>query len=273
MSKISTLIITYNNEDKIEKCLESIKWTDEIIIVDGESQDKTTTLARNYTDKIYYRKWDGSFSRQRNYGLQYCTGDWVFQIDPDERVTSKLQKEILKTLKNPHKKYYWIPVLTFFLGHPLKHGLWYPAHHLRLFKNNGAHWVRDVHEQVADKKNQLVTRNHRDSDFLQNHYLHYSFDTVNHYFQKFLRYTDIDAQEMAKKNKDRFGREIKSDLKKPWSLFWFFTYRPFRFFISRLLRHQGYKDGIYGFVYALFGAFHESVVRIKYWQHKVRSQK
>lgn len=266
MPRISTLIITYNNADKVKECLESVKWTDEIVIVDSESEDATGKIAQKYTKKIYIRKWERSYAKQRNFGLQYCRGDWIFQIDPDERVTEELKKEILKTLKNPLKNYYWIPFLTFFLGKPLYHGLWYPAHHLRLFRHNGSHWVRDVHEQVADQEGKIVKCKDPRSGFLKNHYLHYSFDTVNQYFKKFTRYTEMDAREMVKTGKDRYGRDLQANLKNPWSLFWFLTYRPLRFFISRFFRHQGYKDGIYGFVYALFGMFYEIVIRIKYWQ-------
>jgi len=268
MPKISTLIITYNNADKLDACLASVQWTDEIIIVDAESQDATLDIARKYTEKIYTRAWDNSYARQRNFGLTYCAGDWILQIDPDERMTEKLVKEIQATLKNPKKNYYWIPFLTYFLGHPLRHGLCYPSHHLRLFKNNGARWTRDVHEQVADRQGRIVTRKDRDSGFLINHFLHYSFDTVNHYFEKFVRYTEIDGEEMVKIGKDRFGREMKTNLHSPWSLAWFFTYRPLRFFLSRFFRRQGYRDGIYGFVYAIFGMVYEMVVRIKYWQKK-----
>ncbi len=266
MSKISTLIITYNNADKLENCLKSIKWTDQIVIVDGKSKDNTLGIAREYTDKIYIHKWNHSYSKQRNFGLKHCRGKWILQIDPDERMPKKLQEEITKVLKNPKKNYYWIPFLTYFLRHPLRHGLCYPNHHLRLFKNNGSHWVRNVHEQVADKEGRVIKRSDRDSRLLKNHFIHYSFDSINHYFRKFIRYTEIDAHEMIRKQEDRFGRPVKINFDNPWSLFWFFTYRPARFFISRFFRRQGYKDGIHGFVYALFSAFYESVTRIKYWQ-------
>ncbi len=266
MPKISTLIITHNNADKLQECLKSVQWTDEIIIVDAESNDDTQKIASEYTPKIYTRKWDNSYAHQRNFGLQYCTGDWILQIDPDEKLTPALKTEILETLEKTTKNLYWIPFLTYFLGHPLYHGTWYPCPHLRLFKNNGNHWVRDVHEQIADQKGRIVERGDCDSGFLKNHYLHYSFDTVNHYFEKFIRYTEIDAKEMVRNREDRYGRKIKVNLNNPWSLAWFFTYRPIRWFISRYLRHKGYKDGIHGFVYALFGAFYESITRIKYWQ-------
>jgi len=268
MPKISTLIITYNNADKLEKCLSSVKWTDEIIIVDAKSQDATLDIARKYTNKIYTRAWDYSYAKQRNFGLKYCRGEWILQIDPDERITAKLKAEIQKTLKNPQKKYYWISFLTYFLGKPLRYGNCYPCPHLRLFKNNGNHWVRDVHEQVADKNGKIITQHDQTSGFLKNYFLHYSFDTVNHYFQKFIRYTEIDAKEMLKTRKDRFGRKVKVNLQNPWSLFWFFIYRPTRFFLSRFIRHKGYKDGIYGFIYALFSMFYEIVTRVKYWQIK-----
>lgn len=266
MPKISTLIITFNNADKLKDCLRSVQWTDEIVIVDGGSADQTKKIAQDFQARVFERAWDHSFAQQRNFGLKHCTGEWILQIDADERITPKLKKEIIKVLEKPQKKYYWIPFLTYFLGHPLRHGLCYPNHHLRLFQNNGTHWIRAVHEQIADPKGKVIKRSDRDCGSLKNHFLHYSFDSINHYFQKFIRYTEIDAQEMGKTKKDRFGRPLEINFKNPWSLFWFFIYRPSRFFISRFIRHRGYKDGIHGFVYVLFSAFSESVTRIKYWQ-------
>ena len=97
---LSVVIITLNEEQKIRDCLESVKWADEIIVVDCFSQDNTVRIAEEYTDKVYKREFTG-FGEQKNFALSKATGDWVLSIDADERVTPKLWEEIKKILAEP----------------------------------------------------------------------------------------------------------------------------------------------------------------------------
>lgn len=94
---ISAIIITYNEEKNIRDCLESIKWADEIILVDSHSIDRTVDIAKEYTDKILNRTWEG-FAAQKDFAYRQAKGDWVLSIDADERVTPELKNEILKVI-------------------------------------------------------------------------------------------------------------------------------------------------------------------------------
>ncbi|MEW6680688.1 MAG: glycosyltransferase family 2 protein, partial [bacterium] len=94
MNLISCIIITYNEEDNIRECLESVKWADEIIIVDSGSNDKTLEIAKEYTDKIFQKKWQG-YGPQKEYARQLVSLNWVLSIDADERVSPELREEII----------------------------------------------------------------------------------------------------------------------------------------------------------------------------------
>src|SRR5438876_12242392 len=98
MPQISTIIITLNEEDNIKDCLESVKWSDEIIVIDSGSTDKTVEIARTYTDIVFTQKL--SYAGKRNYGIDKASCDWIFWLDADERVTEELKKEILNLLKS-----------------------------------------------------------------------------------------------------------------------------------------------------------------------------
>ena len=93
MENISVIIVTKNEEELIEECLKSSSWVDEIILVDAESSDRTVEIARNYTDKIFFRKWKG-FSDQKSFAMSLSNNEWVFSLDADERVSEKLKREI-----------------------------------------------------------------------------------------------------------------------------------------------------------------------------------
>lgn len=107
-SMLSVVIITLNEEAKIKDCLESVKWADEIIVVDSWSQDKTVEVATEYTPRVYQRKFTG-FGDQKNYASSKAEGDWILSIDADERVTAELREEIQRTLANPKACGYYMP--------------------------------------------------------------------------------------------------------------------------------------------------------------------
>ena len=93
MSRLSITIVAWNEEERLRACLESVAWADEIIVVDGESTDKTVALAREFTDRVWVRPWPG-FAAQKNFALEQATGDWVLSLDADERVTPELRRRI-----------------------------------------------------------------------------------------------------------------------------------------------------------------------------------
>ena len=150
MLPISVCIISYNEEDKITRCLQSVNWADEIILVDSGSTDKTIALCKQHTSKICHRDWTG-YVDQKNYALSLAKNDWVLSLDADEEVSPELQQEIKHVLQSDSIQYagFKIPRLTYYLGKWIYHSGWYPDYQIRLFQKSCAQWTGSIlHERV-----------------------------------------------------------------------------------------------------------------------------
>src|SRR5262249_5781493 len=95
--RLSVVVVTLNEEERLRACLESVAWADEIVVVDGLSHDKTVQIAREFTDRVMARPWPG-FAAQKNFGLAEASGDWILSLDADEQVSPELREEILRVL-------------------------------------------------------------------------------------------------------------------------------------------------------------------------------
>lgn len=156
---LSVIIITKNEASHIGRCLESVSWADEIIVLDSGSQDETVPICRQYTDKVYETDWPG-FGIQKQRALDKASGDWVLSIDADEVVTPELRAEIEKALQQAHYNGYEIPRLSNYCGRQIRHGGWWPDHVLRLFRRDCGQFTDSVvHERiiVQGQIGQLIT--------------------------------------------------------------------------------------------------------------------
>ncbi len=237
--KISAVVITKNEEHNLRRCLDSVKWADEIVVVDSQSTDKTVDIAKEYHAKIISPKWRG-FGIAKGAGVTEATGDWIFSIDADEEVTKELQDEIINFVKNPKEfKGLFIRRKTQFLGRWIKHSGWYPDYVLRLFrKNSGQFDDAIVHEKVVLNGK---------SAYSKYDMLHYSYPDLDHYFDKFNKYTTLGAKELYEKGR-RFNL---SDI----------TIRPLAAFLKHYFFKSGFLDGIEGFVLAVLSSV---AVLVKY---------
>ena len=153
MNKISAVIMAFNEEKNIERCLKSLAFVDEIIVVDNLSLDKTVELSKKYTDKIFTQKNNPKeIDLQKNLGFEKASSDWILSIDADEEVSIELAQEIKKVLSS-HKSQsingYWIPRRNIIFGKFIKNSGWYPDPQLRLFRKGKAKFVKQhVHEPV-----------------------------------------------------------------------------------------------------------------------------
>ena len=131
---ITVNIICSNEEKNIEACLKSASWADEIVVVDGESKDRTAEIAKRFTDKVLVNKWQG-YAKQRQFALDNSTGDWVLVLDADERCSDGLKEEALAIANDASCPYsgFRVPRKNFFLGKWIKHGGWYPGYQYRFF--------------------------------------------------------------------------------------------------------------------------------------------
>ena len=195
MKKLSVCIICKNEESTIESCLESVKWADEIVIVDSGSTDKTLEIAKRYTDKIFIRDdWEG-FGEQRRRAEKLATNDWLFAIDCDEVVTPELQQEILKTLGSiEDKQVILVNRLTKFCGKYIYHSGWHPDRIVRIYNKNITGYNTSLVHEAVDKKG-LERLN------MKGKLLHHQYEDLFPYINKRNKYAMFGAEQILRKNK------------------------------------------------------------------------
>ncbi|RCK77450.1 MAG: hypothetical protein IGBAC_1759 [Ignavibacteriae bacterium] len=250
-NKLSVIIITKNEQENIKDCLESVKWANEIIIVDAYSIDGTVEIAKNYTDKIYVREWQG-FANAKNYALQFVTNKWVFSIDADERITKELKDEINQLISLENNEYcgYMVARRSYFLGKWIKHCGWYPNYVTRLFqKEYGRYNNLNVHEQlIVDGK----------VGMLKNDLIHFTDKNLFHYFNKFNTYTSLAVEDLLN-SKQKFS--YKNLLINP-----IFTF--FKMYFLKL----GFLDGIHGLILCTLSSFYVFTKYAKLWEKSINNK-
>jgi glycosyltransferase involved in cell wall biosynthesis len=187
MSTISTIIITKNESQNIADCIESVLWTDEIIVLDCGSTDYTQNICKKYAPKVKLHEtdWPG-FGKQKNRALSLATSNWILSIDADERITSKLKDEILQKLSSSDYVAYKIPRLNYFLGKPIKHCFGNKSDApIRLVKSGSCTFSNDIiHEKI------IVNG---ETGKLQNKLDHFSFNNIEGLINKINNYSTIGA--------------------------------------------------------------------------------
>ncbi|MEP0822005.1 MAG: glycosyltransferase family 2 protein [Ignavibacterium sp.] len=244
MTRVSVIVITRNEERNIRDCLSSARWADEIIVVDSGSSDGTVAAAREFSDKVFERPWEG-FGASKNFALSQARNDWVFWLDADERVTPELAEEIELSLSGQTDMVgFSVPRKAFFLGTWIRHCGWYPGRVVRLFRRDKAVFSNDrVHERlivdgpVAELKSDL---------------LHYTDPSLEHYFTKFNRYTSLAAEDLAGKGRRTgIGRMLLNPV---WTFF--------RMYFLRL----GFLDGMPGLILCMLSAGYVFTKYAKLWE-------
>lgn len=190
MNKISAVVIAKNEEVQIGKCLESVSWCDErIVVVDDRTTDQTALVARRYTNRVLVRKWLG-YGKQKNFAINRASHEWILSLDADERVTPKLANEIQQVLKNPEYEGYYILFHTYIGKQRLKYGGMQSDWHLRLFKKSAGYFQGKfqgvVHESVEVNN----------AGYLQEPMVHYTYKDRQEFLEKVKKYSALEAQEL-----------------------------------------------------------------------------
>jgi glycosyltransferase involved in cell wall biosynthesis len=221
---ISVAIITKNEEKNIKDALESVKWADEIIVVDAYSTDRTPEICRQFTDRVYSLEWSG-FARQKQKAVSLTHQEWVLVLDADERVSDRLKGEIIEVLSgNPKHNGYLIARKNFFGDRWIRHGGWWPDYTLRLFRRgSGSFKLREVHESI-----QVFG----DTGYLRNPILHYTYKDTNDFLERMETYATLGAKELHKDGR----RAYIADL----------LLRPFATFVRMYFLRLGFLDGTCG---------------------------
>jgi glycosyltransferase involved in cell wall biosynthesis len=244
MRRLTVTVITWNEEERLRPCLESVTWADELVVVDAESADKTVQVAREFTDRVWVRPWPG-FAAQKNFALAQATGEWVLALDADEQVTAELREEVVRILRaDGPADGYAVPRRNFFWGAWVRHGTLYPDWQLRLFRRGKGRFVeRAVHESIR-----VEGRVER----LGAPLLHHSYRSLEEFVRRSNRYSTLAAQEWA-----RGGRPIRTPE---------LVLRPLGRFLSMYLLHRGFLDGWRGLLLAALYAHYVFMRTAKAWE-------
>jgi len=232
--EISVVIITYNEEKRLEPALQSVSGlASEIIVVDSHSEDETVSIANKFTDKVFQRKWT-NYADQKNFANSKAAYTWILSLDADERLSPDLKKElILLRQTEPRCAGYSIPRQVYYLGRWIRHSGWYPDRKVRLFRKDKARWEGEyIHEKLV--LDGLIGR-------MSSPIYHFTYRNIHDHIQRINLFSGLGAQKLyAQKKKCR----------------WFhLCFLPFLRFFKSYIWKAGWLDGFAGFVIAVLHGY------------------
>jgi glycosyltransferase involved in cell wall biosynthesis len=256
-STLSVAIITLNEEDNLARTRASVRFADEIVVVDSGSTDRTVEIARSFGAKVSSEAWKG-FALQKNSAIDHCVGTWVLSLDADEELTEELQAEIRTMLEadaqsTPQVDGYRLRLRHVFLGRWMRYGGYYPDMKLRLFRrvtsSGAAHFTdRPVHESV-----QVDGR----VGTMEKDFLHHGYPNLEIYLEHMNRYSTLGGRIVASK-----GRISHS-----WPAFcWNVALVPILTFVWNYFLRLGFLDGREGLLLHLYHSAYISWKYAKAWQ-------
>lgn len=254
-NKLSAVVITKNEEKQIKDFLDNISWADEIIVVDDESSDKTKEICRVHGAKVIVNKSEGNFDRQRNIGMDNANGNWIMQMDADERIPHRTAVNIKKAISNSGQHIgFKIIRQNFFMGHPLVYagGCSYMN---KIFKKGKALYIgKSVHEKLKiDGPIGII-------DGVVNHY---AFDAIEQFINKWGFYSKKEAEEILDKVDKINFKKIKYRL----------TWKSMKLFYKLYVKKKGYKDGMYGFIWCIANVIGPQIKWMVVWEKALKEGK
>ena len=241
---ITVIVPTFNEEDNVRECLESVAWADDIFVVDSFSTDRTVEIARELTDHIVQHEYL-SHAAQRNWAIPQPATDWVMLLDADERVTPELRARIQDILTNGTEcQGFRIRRRTIFFGKLIEHCGWHRDYVVRLWRRGKAHYADREHPHTHAEIDGKV-------DTLREHLLHNTYRSFDDYLEKFGRYSTWSANDLYKRG--RRASWVNLTLRPLW-----------RFFRMYVLRH-GFLDGKHGLILCALAAYSVLMKYAKLW--------
>ncbi|WP_040281392.1 glycosyltransferase family 2 protein [Psychroserpens damuponensis] len=265
---ISAVILTYNEENILEKCLEALNFVDTIIVFDSYSTDKTLDIAQSFNATIIQRKFD-NYASQRNAALATVskTCDWILMVDADEIVTSNLKAEILKTVSIDNKNtMYRVRRKDMFQDKWIKQSSGYPTWFPRLFKNGCVTVAREINEEYITTGSEGL---------LHEHLIHYPFNKgLTWWFDKHNRYSEMEAQKMIGEIKEPlhiknlFSKDPTLKRKAQKRLSYRLPFRPTIVFIAFYVLRGGFLNGKAGYTFCKLRKTYEWMIDTKFKELK-----
>jgi glycosyltransferase involved in cell wall biosynthesis len=251
MKKLSVTIITKNEEENIKRCLASVTWADEIVVVDSGSTDKTVEICEKYGCKVIQTEWWG-FGKTKQFAVNSATYDWIFSIDADEEVTPELAKKIQKLLSQSSlKSGYKVKRQSFYVKQWIRYCGWDRDYPLRLFnRKQGNFNDKLVHESVEIDG---------DVGKIEKTLKHYTYPNLKSHIDKINKYSDLGAKSLFEKGKQ--------------SSIFNALFHSFSKFIKMYVIQKGFLDGKIGFILSYNSAFGVWLKYLKLWEKNNSDQK
>jgi (heptosyl)LPS beta-1,4-glucosyltransferase len=244
--RISASIIVHNEELNIASLCETVSWADEIVIVDSYSTDRTVEIARQYTDRVFNCEFKG-YKDKHEIADAHTTGDWIFWIDADERLTPELREEIANLRQRDPASLpagFRLARRTQYLGRWIKHSGWYPDYQMRLYLKAVSYWDGVAPHETARVRGSVET--------LQGELLHYTKRNLTEHHKVLDEYTTLAAAYHHRKGKRVRGPDL--------------LILPVAAFIRTFILKQGFRDGVQGVIIAMFTAYSVFLKHAKVWE-------
>lgn len=266
---VSVLIPTYNEAKNIGACIESVKWADEIVVVDSNSKDQTEEIARCNGGEVIQFNWNGKYPKKKNWALENVKwrNEWVLILDADERITPELAEEIQEAVKRSEKDGYFVNRRFMFMGRWIRHCGYYPSWNMRLFKHKLGRYEKfdvgdtgsgdnEVHEHVVINGS---------IGYLRSDMLHYAYPDIHTWIEKHNRYSTWEAavevghagdSENAIGDCHRQRRQLRIWSRK-------LPFRPTLRFLYSYIFRLGILDGMVGWRFCRLLAMYERMIVFK----------
>jgi len=249
--EITACILARNEEKRIEDALKSLQgWTDQIIVIDNESEDETVSIARSYGAQILTAPCSANFDAARNQAIEAAKGAWIFYLDADERVPARLGEALLRLIRTKGSEFaaLSIPFKHFFCGKWIEHSGWWPGYtRPQLLKKGAFRYNNRLHSGIEVQGPTLFFP----ADDPQLAILHYSYNDLNHYLTKLNNYTDGEAENLREDSQSHTWQAQLAHFVQDWQLYY--------------ERGRADLDGMHGFVLAFMSGFYRFASRAKLW--------
>src|SRR5579875_1041217 len=246
---LSVAMIARNEEKNLPRTLESVRWADEIVIVDSGSVDRTPEIAKSFEARHFFNRDFKGHPEQKTIAIDKCTSDWILLLDADEVVSSELAKEIQETITNPKYDAYWIPRLNLFMDRWIRHGGFYPDHKLRLWRRGTARMETGVGPhgtpQYAGPKGTL-----------KHDLIHYAYPDFAHYLSHMNDYSSENVAVLVERGK---ASSLPGFLRLA-------LLNPMATFIKNYFFRLGFLDGVAGLIYHINHSVYVHWKYVKAWE-------
>ncbi len=243
---LSAVVNTKNCADSLERCLQSLSFADEIVIVDMHSDDDTVKIARQFTDKIFYHKDVGYVEPARNFAIDQAQGEWILVVDADEAIAPSLAAKIEELMADDDYESYFIPRKNIIFKRWIKGAGWWPDYQMRLFKKGKVVWQDKIHSipKIKGSSHRLPARD----DYA---IIHYHYQTIQQFIERMNRYTDVEAD----------GIKLKFEqMMKPLLLSFH------QEFLNRFFSKKAIELENHGIVLSYLQSFYQLVTQLKLWE-------